>query len=438
MIKTDDISAQQDENRLAFLRYLAKRVVAVEQRIQCYVADGWNARGIAVLNDDVLRLVSACTRYDLLEASQNLLMLAQAFGGHITRGSLPDQRQSERMLALMAAINASLAALSDSPAHLAETDARQESSLEGGLRDAPAAAAMPPSIAAETAPAVAASGKSMPANTGASATRRIYCLSDGNALTHELGQRLQAHGFEIESVETIDELSELLTCMSPQVLLVDASHLSDLTPAGTARRDAQQRSQHQERIQMVAMAEQDSLQLRLTARRAGVDVLLFPPFNVADVAQKLQTLLTPAAEEKVRVLIVEDDHAQAMFAQSVLTNAGMQAQVEHDALHVLDSLRSLQPDLVLMDLHMPETNGMELTALIREHPAFMHTPIVFLSGETDPEARAAALSAGGDDFLSKPIRPKHLIAAVQNYARSVRAVGKPGSIPRAGDELARP
>ena len=73
-----------------------------------------------------------------------------------------------------------------------------------------------------------------------------------------------------------------------------------------------------------------------------------------------------------------------------------------------------------MDLYMPDVDGMELTALIREREAFISTPIVFLSGEHDADKHFEALNAGGDDFLSKPIRPKHLISAVTNRVRRAR------------------
>jgi diguanylate cyclase (GGDEF)-like protein len=83
---------------------------------------------------------------------------------------------------------------------------------------------------------------------------------------------------------------------------------------------------------------------------------------------------------------------------------------------------------------MPDANGVELTALIREHPAFMTTPIVFLTGENDPEVRLEAIDAGGDDYLTKPIRPKLLIDSVQNRMRRIRAVQKRDRMRRALDE----
>ncbi len=125
-------------------------------------------------------------------------------------------------------------------------------------------------------------------------------------------------------------------------------------------------------------------------------------------------------EAPYRILIVEDDRGQALFAQSVLHGAGMQAEVEMQAANVLQAIERYQPDLVLMDLHMPGQDGMTLTVQIRQRPALLHLPIVFLTGDPDPERQFEVLESGADDFLTKPIRPRHLIAAVSNRIRRAR------------------
>lgn len=127
-----------------------------------------------------------------------------------------------------------------------------------------------------------------------------------------------------------------------------------------------------------------------------------------------------ADETPYRVLVVEDDRSQALFAQGVLSGAGMQAQVTMVPGEVLQVMEEFRPDLVLMDLHMPGLSGTELTGMIREHPVFAHTPIVFLTGDPDPERQYEVLESGADDFLSKPIRPRHLIAAVQSRVKRAR------------------
>lgn len=128
-----------------------------------------------------------------------------------------------------------------------------------------------------------------------------------------------------------------------------------------------------------------------------------------------------AAEAPYRVLIVEDDRSQALFAQSVLHGAGMEALVHADAEGVQQAIAEHRPDLILMDLHLPGLDGMRLTALIRQQPGQQLLPIVFLSGDPDPERQFEVLDSGADDFLSKPIRPRHLIAAVSNRIRRARA-----------------
>ena len=127
-----------------------------------------------------------------------------------------------------------------------------------------------------------------------------------------------------------------------------------------------------------------------------------------------------AAETPYRVLIVEDDRSQALFAQSVLHGAGMQAIVQMDAEGVQQAIAEHRPDLILMDLHMPGLDGMRLNAMIRQNPQQQLLPIVFLTGDPDPERQFEVLDSGADDFLTKPIRPRHLVAAVANRIRRSR------------------
>lgn len=123
-----------------------------------------------------------------------------------------------------------------------------------------------------------------------------------------------------------------------------------------------------------------------------------------------------------RVLIVEDDRSQALFAEAILRGAGMQAEVVAVPERVMEAMERFAPDLVLMDLHLPGAMGTSLTSEIRVHPRFEHTPVVFLTGDQDPERQLEVLEHGGDDFILKPVRPRHLIAAVQNRIRRARTL----------------
>lgn len=164
-------------------------------------------------------------------------------------------------------------------------------------------------------------------------------------------------------------------------------------------------------------------------RRWSADAVQAAPAGSADGASSVQEGAKSSnandddpADAPYRVLIVEDDRSQALFAESVLTGAGIQARVVGEAGVVMAAMEEFSPDLVLMDLHLPEMSGTELTTMIRDHQAFAHTPIVFLTGDPDPERQFEVLESGADDFLNKPIRPRHLIAAVQSRVKRARAM----------------
>ncbi|MBS7458462.1 EAL domain-containing protein [Coralloluteibacterium stylophorae] len=130
-----------------------------------------------------------------------------------------------------------------------------------------------------------------------------------------------------------------------------------------------------------------------------------------------------------RILVVEDNRSEAIYAEGILQSAGMRTRVVDQADEVVPALEAFQPDLVLMDLYLPDVDGMTLTARIRENEAFLHLPIVFLSGEEDPDKQFEAIDAGGDDFLSKPVRARHLIAAVNTRVRRARALARRTTAP---------
>lgn len=302
----------------------------------------------------------------------------------------------------------------DTPAPARRAAARKTAAKAAAPREPAAAPKTPP--AAPAPPPSRAAGEAPPAPQ---AGLRVYHLTEHGELSLELDQRMEALGYEVELLESADELHELLGALPAHLALVDAAFADQLDAIGDTVRQARERGPH--RVLLVALSERDDLDLRLRAQRAGVDAFVAEPNGATDVLRRLAQLLSAGQEAPFRVLIVEDDRNQALFAEGILRNAGMEARVVLDPMEVLEALHGFAPDLVLMDLHMPNANGIELTTLIRDSDAFEHTPIVFLSGEPDADVQFDALEAGGDDFISKPVRPRHLIAAVQNRVQRARA-----------------
>ncbi len=264
-----------------------------------------------------------------------------------------------------------------------------------------------------------------------SGRRKIYGLVGSEEdFTRALLHKLRGLDFEIEVFEDPEELIEVLGSLVPDMVLIDAAHIDQLDAVGQSVKGLRARSDS--RISLLALSHNIDVGERLKAMRAGADALLRLPASMDDVLARITELLDLAQEDPYRVLIVEDDRSQAMFADSILRKSGIRTQVVMEPLAALQALEDFHPDMILMDLYMPGCDGMELTAIIRERPDFVSTPIVFLSGEQSTDKRFEALDAGGDDFLAKPIRPKHLTAAVNNRLRRARTLSKRvrSSVPR--------
>lgn len=259
---------------------------------------------------------------------------------------------------------------------------------------------------------------------GPGAASMAYLLAAETAFAASLERGLKAAGFEVHRFSDPDELAETVGALVPAVVITAPESFAGLETVAQAVTKARKRANAP--IVLMTIAAEGSIPTRLAAMRAGVDVFIAEPVEPAQVVSRLAELSGSKPEEPFRILIVEDDRPQAVFAESILRKAGMQTRAVHDPLEAIDALEEFDPELVLMDLRMPGCNGIELTTLIRERDRFVDVPIVFLSGEQNAERRYDALAVGGDDYLEKPIKPKFLLSAVTNRVRRARAVRQRG------------
>ena len=247
------------------------------------------------------------------------------------------------------------------------------------------------------------------------ATLRVFYLAEPNPMFVALSAKLAEMGLTVDRLESTEELVDTLSSMTADLVIIDSEFCAELDAIGEFLRGLRQRITA--RMPIVALADANDLSARIRAMRSGVDALISPSTSPDDAIVRLKELLQPEQTADYRIMIVEDDRSQALFAESVLRKAGMETLAVTDPLRTLESLEQFRPELILMDLYMPGIDGMELTAIIREREEFISTPIVFLSGEQDSDKQFDALSAGGDDFLSKPVNDIALMARVRSLVR---------------------
>lgn len=177
--------------------------------------------------------------------------------------------------------------------------------------------------------------------------------------------------------------------------------------------------QARRRIGLFVVARSDDPRLRLKAGQAGADGFFVLPGSTDALAREIVEVLRDRIDP-YRALIVDDDVSMTMVVESVLRRSGMDTRVVNDPNSALTILDGFIPDVILLDLHMPGLSGLELLSLFRAHTKTAFTPVVLISGDEDQERRFETLTAGGDDYLMKPLRPKHLVAAVTGRAQRSR------------------
>lgn len=127
-----------------------------------------------------------------------------------------------------------------------------------------------------------------------------------------------------------------------------------------------------------------------------------------------------------KILIVDDDPHIREVIRFALVKAGMEALAAKDGREALDAFKKFAPHLIVLDINMPEMDGLEVC---RELRRTSDVPIIFLSSRDDEIDRVLGLEIGGDDYVTKPFSPRELVARVNVVLKRVQRQSASGSSP---------
>ncbi len=126
-------------------------------------------------------------------------------------------------------------------------------------------------------------------------------------------------------------------------------------------------------------------------------------------------------KNKDRILVVDDEEALRMLLASCLNEAGFVTAEATNGLECLKIIHSFNPNLIILDVHMPILDGFKTAQEIRKIKPFSKTPIVFLTGANTHEALRQGFESGGDEFLNKPINTDELLIRIRALLRMYHA-----------------
>lgn len=243
----------------------------------------------------------------------------------------------------------------------------------------------------------------------------IYLITRNEQQATELSTQLALFDFSVRAFSRQSFLLAAIHTTIPFALLIDESGLEDAVLEQAIpfiRRLA--------KGPLLYLAEPLSIVRQLELMRCGITDFITKPFDTQQLIDRLDNMLERSQDNPVRVLIVDDSESVSKWTSGTLTRAGMQVQTVANPLDVFLPLERFKPDIILMDVYMPQCSGDEIARVIRQNPHYDSVPIVFFSTETSRGRQLMARSMGGDDFLVKNMEPEELIAAVTITAERYR------------------
>ncbi len=245
---------------------------------------------------------------------------------------------------------------------------------------------------------------------------RVFVYTQSPDEGNELAEQIGYFGYQVQIFSDQEELRAATRWSSPNAILLFVNQ-DNLAEFENITSNFQKQTHN---IPIIVISPIDDFSMRLKVVRAGGTAFFNYPVDISALVGALDEISNPNTNAPYRILVIEHALTQASYYAMHLEKVGMETRIITDPTRLMQPLLEFNPDLILLEMYLPDCTGVELARVIRQMENFVTVPIVFLSAETDKERQLAAMFTGGDDFLIKPIKPEHLIAAITSRVERYR------------------
>jgi len=116
--------------------------------------------------------------------------------------------------------------------------------------------------------------------------------------------------------------------------------------------------------------------------------------------------------QTAKILVIDDEPEITDIVETFLTESGYTVEVENTAKNALEKARKFNPEVILLDIMMPDVDGYNVCQEIKNDPALAHIPVIFLTGKDRNDDMGRSFKAGGDMFIKKPFSCERLLEIV--------------------------
>ncbi|MGP1386999.1 MAG: response regulator [Thainema sp.] len=244
----------------------------------------------------------------------------------------------------------------------------------------------------------------------------IVVMDDDHSFTQLLQQIALLRNAEVDVVLDESGLWQRLQAQVPSVLLLSLniegmSHaLLDLLEQVTERYPD---------LPVLALAETDQLRDRMLVTQKGGRGYILKSATLDEVFEAI-LLALPATQMGAKVLLVDDDSIMLSTLAALLEPQRLNLTTLSNPAQFWQVLTQIQPEVLLLDLEMPQFNGLELCRVVRQDARYRNLPILVVTAYTDEDRLQKAFAAGADDFIRKPVEPKDFVMRVLRQIEKMR------------------
>ncbi|MEQ9624315.1 response regulator [Coleofasciculus chthonoplastes] len=240
---------------------------------------------------------------------------------------------------------------------------------------------------------------------------RLLVIDDDQILSQHIEIEAKAWGLQVDSAPHLQAAKRAIALHPPDVILLDLTFPD--TQENGFELLAALANQHSD-IPVLIFSSQNHLSSRVKAARLGAATFLQKPMTPPEILQAVTQAINQQKSGEANVLVVDDDPQILALLRHLLQPWGLNVTTLAHPQRFWDVLETVSPDLLILDVEMPEYSGIELCQVVRHDLRWSHLPVLFLSAHTEVQTVQQVFTVGADDYIKKPIVEAELITRVLN------------------------
>jgi diguanylate cyclase (GGDEF)-like protein len=248
-------------------------------------------------------------------------------------------------------------------------------------------------------------------NTLTKANPKLLLIDRDRQLTKNLQRLAQLSGMQWQQVNDCVAAREWLQDNSPYVVVLNIDFSKQSKEQLKLIQDLNNQTSP---IPTLILAENDALSDRITVARSGASSFLVKPITATEIWNTVTQILERDPSFTANVLVVDDDPVFLAAIRPILEPWGIRMTALENPLNFWEVLQTTNPDLLILDVEMPQISGIELCQAIRTDPKWQSLPVLFLTARRDANTIQQVFAAGADDYITKPIVGPELLTRITN------------------------